>query len=43
MFNNLRLPNQRSQVNVVAFVVIVLSLIPVYIAQRLTEERPRSG
>ena len=43
MFNNLRLPNQRPQVNVVAFVVIVLSLIPVYIAQRLTEERPRSG
>jgi putative spermidine/putrescine transport system permease protein len=43
MFNNLRLPNQRPQVNVVAFVVIVLSLVPVYIAQRLTEERPRSG
>jgi hypothetical protein len=43
MYNNLRLPNQRPQVNIVALVVIVLSLIPVYIAQRLTEERPRSG
>lgn len=36
MFNNLRIPNQRPQVNVVAFVVVVASTIPVYIAQRLT-------
>jgi putative spermidine/putrescine transport system permease protein len=40
IFNNLRLPNQRPQVNVVAFAVIVASLVPVYIAQRLTEETP---
>ncbi len=39
IYNNLRLPNQRPQVNVVAFAVIILSLIPVYIAQRMTEER----
>ena len=36
IFNNLRLPNQRPQVNVVAFAVVVVSLIPVYIAQRLS-------
>jgi putative spermidine/putrescine transport system permease protein len=29
-------PNQASVVNVVATVVILLSLIPVYISQRLT-------
>lgn len=39
IFSNLRLPNQRPQVNVVAFVVILASFIPVYIAQRLTEDR----
>jgi putative spermidine/putrescine transport system permease protein len=39
IFNNLRLPNQRPQVNVVAFVVVVASFVPVYFAQRLTEER----
>jgi putative spermidine/putrescine transport system permease protein len=43
IFNNLRLPNLRPQVNVVAFAVIVVSLVPVYIAQRLTEERPSGG
>jgi putative spermidine/putrescine transport system permease protein len=36
MFNNLRIPNQRPQVNVVAFIVVLASTIPVYIAQRLT-------
>ncbi|MEA2462228.1 MAG: putative spermidine/putrescine transport system permease protein, partial [Actinomycetota bacterium] len=36
IFNNLRLPNLRPQVNVVAFVVILASFIPVYLAQRLT-------
>ena len=39
IFNNLRLPNQRPVVNVVASVVILASFIPVYIAQRLTQER----
>ena len=37
IFNNLRLPNQRPVVNVVASVVLIASLIPVYIAQRLTQ------
>jgi putative spermidine/putrescine transport system permease protein len=35
---NLRLPNQRPLVNVVAVALIVLSAIPVYLAQRLTTE-----
>jgi putative spermidine/putrescine transport system permease protein len=35
IFNNLKLPNQRPIVNVVAVVVILLSAIPVYFAQRL--------
>jgi putative spermidine/putrescine transport system permease protein len=38
IFNNLRLPNQRPVVNVVASVLLLASLIPVYIAQRLTQE-----
>ena len=37
-FNNLRLPTRRPQVNVVAFVVVLASIIPVYLAQRLTRE-----
>jgi putative spermidine/putrescine transport system permease protein len=38
IFNNLRLPNQRPVVNVVAMVVVLASFIPVYFAQRLTQE-----
>ncbi|MFL5778213.1 MAG: ABC transporter permease, partial [Chloroflexota bacterium] len=38
ILNNLRLPNQRPVVNVVAVLVILLSAIPVYLAQRLTAE-----
>src|SRR5256714_14208815 len=38
IFNNLRLPNQRPVVNVVASVLLLASLVPVYIAQRLTQE-----
>jgi putative spermidine/putrescine transport system permease protein len=38
IFNNLRRVSQRPIVNVVAFVIVVASLIPVYIAQRLTQE-----
>jgi putative spermidine/putrescine transport system permease protein len=38
IFNNLRLPNQRPVVNVVAMVVILASFIPVYIAQRITQQ-----
>jgi putative spermidine/putrescine transport system permease protein len=39
ILNNIRLPRNRPIVNVVAMVVILLSLIPVYFAQRLTRER----
>ena len=38
IFNNLRLPNQRPVVNVVASVLLILSFLPVYLAQRLTQE-----
>lgn len=40
---NLRLPNQRPIVNVVALVLILLSLIPVYLAQRMTRDTTASG
>ncbi len=40
IFNNLRLPNQRPIVNVVAVLVILLSAIPVYLAQRLASGGP---
>jgi putative spermidine/putrescine transport system permease protein len=39
IFTNLKLPNQRPIVNVVAIIVIVLSAVPVYLAQRLASER----
>jgi len=35
IFNHIRLPRAQPVVNVVASVVILLSLIPVYLAQRL--------
>jgi len=35
IFNNLRLPTQRPEVNVVASVVLLASFVPVYLAQRL--------
>jgi putative spermidine/putrescine transport system permease protein len=38
IFNHLKLPNQRPIVNVVALALIVLSMIPVYIAQRLSSD-----
>jgi putative spermidine/putrescine transport system permease protein len=38
IFNQLRLPRTQPAVNVVAMVVILLSIIPVYFAQRLTQE-----
>ena len=40
---NLRLPNQRPLVNVVAVLVILASAIPVYLAQRLTRESGPTG
>jgi putative spermidine/putrescine transport system permease protein len=38
IFNQIRLPHARPVVNVVAVAVIVLSLVPVYLAQRLAGE-----
>jgi putative spermidine/putrescine transport system permease protein len=40
---NLRLPNQRPLVNVVAVLVILVSAIPVYLAQRLTSSSSPAG
>ena len=36
---NLSRPNQLPIVNVVAFFVVLLSIVPVYLAHRLTSER----
>jgi putative spermidine/putrescine transport system permease protein len=36
ILSNIKLPNQRPTVNVVAVVVILLSAIPIYLAQHLT-------
>jgi len=38
ILDNLRLPNQRPIVNVVAVLVILLSAVPVYLAQRLSSD-----
>ncbi len=43
IYNNLKLPNQRSIVNVVAVLLILLSLIPVYLAQRLASDGAGTG
>jgi putative spermidine/putrescine transport system permease protein len=43
ILSNLRLPNQRPIVNVVALVLILLSLIPVYLAQRMTRDTSTPG
>ncbi|MGH2837454.1 MAG: ABC transporter permease [Thermoleophilaceae bacterium] len=39
IYSNIQRPNQVPIVNVVAVLVIILSMIPVYFAQRLTRER----
>jgi putative spermidine/putrescine transport system permease protein len=39
IFTNVARPNQLPIVNVVAVLVILLSMIPVYFAQRLTRDR----
>ena len=36
IYNNLRLPRNRPVVNVVAIAVLIIMLIPVYIAQRMS-------
>jgi putative spermidine/putrescine transport system permease protein len=38
IFNHIRLPNQRPVVNVVALALILLSVVPVYLAQRLSSD-----
>jgi len=43
IYANIQLPNQRPIVNVVAVVVILLSTIPVYIAQRLASDSGGPG
>lgn len=43
IFNNLSRPNQAPVVNVVAALVILLSIIPVYFAQRLSDDPAHSG
>ena len=44
IFNNLQRPNQLPIVNVVAVLVVLISVIPVYLAYRLTrEEAARAG
>jgi putative spermidine/putrescine transport system permease protein len=40
IFNNLFRPFEQPKVNVVALFVIVVSIIPVWLAQRLSQERP---
>ena len=42
IFNNLLRPRARPVVNVAAMAIIVLSFLPVYLAQRLTRE-PAAG
>jgi putative spermidine/putrescine transport system permease protein len=37
IFNNIRLPRQQPVVNAVALVLMLISIVPVYLAQRLTE------
>jgi putative spermidine/putrescine transport system permease protein len=37
IFNNIRLPRQQPVVNAVALVLMVASIVPVYLAQRLTQ------
>jgi putative spermidine/putrescine transport system permease protein len=39
IYDNIRLPRNRPIVNVVAMLVILLSIVPVYLAQRMTRER----
>jgi len=43
ILTNLSRPNQLPIVNVVAFFVVVLSIIPVYLAHRLTTDRDRDA
>ena len=43
IYANLQLPNQRPIVNVVAVVVILLSTIPVYLAQRIASDSGGPG
>jgi putative spermidine/putrescine transport system permease protein len=39
LLNNIKLPRNRPIVNVVAMLIVILSIIPVYLAQRMTREK----
>ena len=39
LLNNIKLPRERPIVNVVAMLIVLLSIIPVYLAQRMTREK----
>jgi putative spermidine/putrescine transport system permease protein len=39
IFQNLFRPNQAPIVNVVAAALIIVSIVPIYLSQRLTQER----
>lgn len=43
IFNNLFRPNQAPIVNVVAAILVVFSIIPIYISQRLTQDSTSGG
>ena len=43
IFSNLFRPNQAPVINVVAAVLVVLSIVPIYIAQRLSSDSAASG
>ncbi len=43
IFNNLFRPNQAPVVNVVAAVLIVLSVVPIYLAQRISADTAAGG
>ena len=43
IYQNFRLPQTRPVVNVVALFVVVLSFVPVYLAQRLTTSGAATG
>jgi len=43
IFNNLFRPNQAPIVNVVAATLVVLSIIPIYLSQRLSQDSTSGG
>ena len=43
IFNNLFRPNQAPVINVVAAVLIMLSIVPIYLAQRISSDTASGG